>query len=266
MTTQTFADGGVLLHKAPIARIELNAPARRNAMSRAMWEALIEICDVIAADDTIRVVLLTAAAGEGKPAFCAGANISEFEAVYATEETTRAYNGLVRRAQARLRALPRPVIAVIRGACVGGGCGLALAADLRFADTTVRMGITPTKLGLAYSPEDTMQLLEKVGPARAKDLLFSARLMDAEEARDCGLIDRLTPPEALDTAVEDYATSLAALSAGSIRAAKAIINGLTGPGQPDMDTLRAIFEASFASADFAEGRAAFLDRRAPDFA
>lgn len=265
MTTVSFADGGVLLHKGTIARIELNAPDRRNAMRRAMWEAMIEICDVIAADDQIRVVLLVAAQGEGKAAFCAGADISEFAEVYATEDTTRAYNALVRTAQARLRALPRPVIAVISGACVGGGCGLALAADLRFADTTVRMGITPTKLGLAYSPEDTMQLLEKVGPAKAKDLLFSARLMDGAEALDCGMVDRLLAPADLDAAVEDYAAALACLSAGSIRAAKAIINGLTDPGQPDMAALRAIFEASFASADFTEGRAAFLERRKPEF-
>lgn len=266
MSTLPFADGRVLLHKAAIARIELNVPEKRNALNRAMWEALIGICDLIAADDTIRVVLLTAARGEGKTAFSAGADISEFEAVYASEETTRAYNGLVRTAQARIRALPRPVIAVISGACVGGGCGLALATDLRFADTTVRMGITPTKLGLAYSPEDTMQLLEKVGPAKAKDLLFSARLMDGTEALECGLIDRLLAPGDLDAAVTDYAETLARLSAGSIRAAKTIINGLTDPGHPDMDALRAIFEATFSSADFDEGRAAFLERRAPKFA
>ena len=265
MSTIPFADGRVLLHKAEIARIELNAPERRNAMSRTMWAAIAEICDTVEADESVRVVLLTAAADGEKAAFCAGADISEFEEAYATTESTAEYNRLVRDAQSRLRSLSRPVLARLSGACVGGGCGLALAADLRFADHTVRMGITPTKLGLAYSPEDTMQLIDKVGSTLARDLLFSARLVDATEARDIGLIDRLVASEELDDAVLQYARDLAGLSAQSIRAAKAIINGLTSPDHADLGALRTLFDASFESEDFVEGRQAFLDRRPPRF-
>ena len=213
----------------------------------------------------MRVVLLTAAGDGQKNAFCAGADISEFEEVYATPESTADYNRLVRLAQSRLRALPRPVLAGISGACVGGGCGLALAADLRFADHTVRMGITPTKLGLAYSPEDTMQLIDKVGSTMAKDLLFSARLVDGTEALSIGLIDRLVAPEDLEDQLMDYARQLAGLSMQSIRAAKSIINGLTGPEHADMDALRRTFEATFEGEDFQEGRQAFLERRTPRF-
>ncbi|XDB00431.1 enoyl-CoA hydratase-related protein (plasmid) [Sulfitobacter sp. LCG007] len=265
MSTTSFADGRVLLHGGEISRIELNAPERRNAMSRAMWAAMAEICDVLDGDDSVRVVLLTAASKAGKPAFCAGADISEFEEVYATPQSTKAYNRLVRDAQSRLRSLARPLLARISGACVGGGCGLALAADLRFADHSVRMGITPTRLGLAYSPEDTLQLIEKVGPTVAKDLLFSARLVEAEEARAIGLIDRLVAPDALEDAVMDYARQLAGLSAQSIRAAKTIVNGLTAAAPVDLSPLRSVFEASFDSEDFREGRQAFLERRPPRF-
>ena len=127
------------------------------------------------------MVLLTGATQAGGT-FSAGADITEFKEVYATPETTNAYNGMVRLALSRLRDLDRPVIAVIAGACVGGGCGLALAADLRFAAPEARFGITAARLGIGYSPEDNAQLVEKIGPARAKDLLFSARLIEIGRA------------------------------------------------------------------------------------
>lgn len=265
MTIEEFAGGSLRLHRARIARIELHAPERRNAMSQAMWAALPEICDAIEAEPDIRVVLLTAATAGDRAIFCPGADITEFEAVYADAESTRAYNASVRQAQARLKALPRAVIAMIRGACVGGGAGLALAADLRFADDSARIGITPARLGLAYSPEDTAQLLEKTGPAMARDILFSARLLDAEEAHKAGLIDRIYPAETLETRTLDYARGLSELSLNSIRAAKTIINGLTDPAGPDLPRLQQVFEESFTGADFREGRAAFLERRKPDF-
>ena len=259
-----FADGRMRLYPGQVARIEINAPAKRNAMSQAMWKALIEICGRIEEQPDARVVLLSAAQGEG-PVFSAGADISEFEEVYGTPEATRAYNALVRAAQERLRELPLPTIAVIRGACVGGGCGVALACDLRFADETACFAITPSKLGLAYSPQDTLQVMERIGPARTKDLLFSARLMDADEAKATGLIDRLVPAGDLEAEATAYAQGLTGLSAGSIQAAKAIINGLVGPEPADRDALQATFEACFESDDFIEGRRAFLERRKPEF-
>jgi len=259
-----FADGRLILHPGPVARIEINAPARRNAISRAMWQALPLICDRIAADEAIRAVLLTASPGAGG-AFSAGADITEFAEVYATAGSSAEYNRLVRLAQARLRDLPRPVIAVIAGVCVGGGCGLALSADLRFAAPGARFGITPARLGLAYSPEDTAELIAKVGQARAKDLLFSARLIDAGEALAIGLIDRILPEDGLDQGALDYAQGLAKLSGQSIRIAKDAINRLSAPDPAVCAALHAAFVASFAGADFAEGRSAFIERRAPEF-
>ncbi|WP_421928600.1 enoyl-CoA hydratase/isomerase family protein [Neoaquamicrobium sediminum] len=257
-----LAGGELRLRLARIATIELNAPARRNAMSAAMWRGLREAVGLIAADEGVRVVLVRGAGGK---AFSAGAHIGEFEEVYADADSARAYNDDVRAAQAKLRGLPRPTVAVIEGACVGGGCGLALACDLRFAAETARLAITPARLGLAYSYADTAQLVEKVGPARAKDILFSARLLPAPEALSIGLVDRVVPADALEAESAAYAEGLAALSQSSIRAAKAMINRMsdlsaTGDGETD-----ALFASTFAGPDFQEGYRAFLEKRPPAF-
>ncbi len=259
-----FADGRMILHTGSVAQIEIRAPERRNALSLAMWNALPGICDAIVSDAGMRAVLLTGSMEPGG-AFSAGADITEFEAVYATPESTAAYNAVVRLAQARLRDLARPVIAVIAGACVGGGCGLALAADLRFASPEARFGITAARLGLCYGPEDTAQLVEKVGPARAKDLLFSARLIGAEEALAIGLIERIVPAADLMAEAMAYATAMAELSGISIRTSKATINRLTAPDSAVCAALDDAFVASFSGADFSEGRLAFAARRRPRF-
>ena len=264
---ERHADDRLRLIPGRVARIEINHPARRNAISQAMWAALPAICATIAADPAIRVVLLCAAdqPGVANPTFSAGADISEFAGVYATPASTAAYNRLVRQAQAALRDLPRPMIAVVAGACIGGGCGLALACDLRFAAMSAQFAITPARLGLAYSPEDTAQLVEKVGPACAKDMLFSARMVPASEALAIGLIDRVEPDADLWRAVEAYAGALADLSPRSIATAKATINALSEPHLRNGAALQQAFDDSFSSADFAEGRAAFLARRPPVF-
>jgi enoyl-CoA hydratase/carnithine racemase len=264
MLIHDYADGRLRLHRSRIARIEINAPERRNAIARAMWEALPAICERIAADAEIRAVLLSATPDAGG-IFSAGADISEFDAVYGDIASTRSYNLAVRVAQQALRDLPRPVIAMIGGACVGGGCGLALAADLRFASTQARFAITPARLGIAYSPHDTAQLIEKVGPARAKDILFSGRMLTAEEALSFALIDRVLDPDELETAAQAYAEGIAGLSPESIRTAKVIVNRLSEPDAEACRELHALYEASFLGPDFAEGRRAFLEKRPPDF-
>jgi enoyl-CoA hydratase/carnithine racemase len=259
----TASDPTVPIRISPgrVTTITLNAPARRNAMSREMWRLIARACGEIAADPAVRVVVLR---GEGDH-FCAGADISEFHAAYADAEATRETNALVRQGQAAVRALPMPVLAEVRGACVGGGCGLALACDLRFAGTSARFAITPARLGLAYSFEDTKQLTDVVGPSRAKDILFSARTIGAEEAQTMGLIDRLVADADLPDAVAAYAGELAALSPTSLRVAKATVEEIVrGQGEASA-ALRAAFEASFSGADFAEGLRAFTEKRKPDF-
>lgn len=262
VTPEPHADGALLLTPSPVARLTLNTPRRRNAMTRAMWQALPAICDRVAADPGIRVLVVH---GAGDAAFSAGADISEFTQVYATPDSTRAYNAEVRAAQAALRDLPRPVIAEVRGACFGGGCGLALACDLRFAGASARFAITPAKLGLSYSPEDTWQLIEKVGPARSRDMLFSGRALDATEALAIGLVDRLCPDDVLDPAVAEYAGRLADLAPGALATVKATINALTAPPNDPGGRVQALFDARFSSAEFAEGTRAFLEKRPPRY-
>jgi len=262
MTTLEFAGGKLLLHKGPIARLILNQPEKRNALSQSMWQALPEICDAIDAAPEIRVVLV---AGSGGKAFSAGADISEFEAIYATPDRTHLANDAIRHAQARLRAVGVPTIAMIEGACVGGGMGVALACDFRFAGDTATFAITPAKLGLAYSFLDTAQLVEKVGPVGARDILYSARLFNAAEAKDMRLIERVYAPQDLEAETLAYAETLAGLSRTSIATSKAIINGIADSLAAHSGNYDGLFEASFSSPDFQEGYRAFLEKRKPVF-
>lgn len=259
MTEQHYADGALTLAPGRIASLTLSAPATRNAMTRAMWQALPDALAAITDAPETRVLVLTGAGG----AFSAGADIGEFETVYASPDSAAAYNALVRNALATLQDLPLPVLARIEGPCVGGGVGLALACDLRFAAETAVFAITPARLGIAYSPEDTALLVAAVGVSAAKDLLYSGRRISGAEAHTLGLIDRITAPDALDQTVTDYAEMLAAASPAALRHTKRTISALaTGRTDPD---LHSHFAALFSGPDFAEGRRAFLERRKPRF-
>jgi enoyl-CoA hydratase/carnithine racemase len=259
MTTEV-PDGTLRFEPGRIARIVLHAPARRNAMSRAMWAGLAALCQRIAADPAIRVVVLT---GTGPAAFCAGADIAEFAEVYATPAQAQDYNALVRGAQAALAALPQPTVAAIRGVCFGGGVGLALHCDLRLAAVGARFAVTPARLGLAYSPDDSAALIAAVGPARARELLLTGRAVTADEALAMGLIHHLYPEDQLDDAVAATAAGLAALAPGALAAIKTIAAGLTAGA--DRAGLQAVFDARFRSDEFREGVAAFLEKRPARF-
>lgn len=262
MPQESFAGGKLRLHRGRIAMLELNQPDRRNAVSQDMWQAFPDICAAVEADAAIKVLVLRGAGGR---AFSAGADISEFATVYADAESARSANDAIRRAQARLRAIDRPTIAMIDGVCIGGGLGIALACDFRFSVATAKFAITPARLGLAYSFHDTAQLVEKVGPVRAKDILFSARLLDAEEAFSIGLIDRVFTPDALLQEVTRYAEDLASLSQTSIRTAKAVVNGISDILAAHADRYSSLVDASFDGPDFREGYKAFLEKRSPEF-
>lgn len=257
--TETFADGRLTLFPGRIARLTLNAPEARNAISRAMWEVLPEIAGRLAADPGTRVLIVTGAGGT----FSAGADIREFEATYATPDSAAAANAAIRDGLQAIRDLPLPVLAMIEGPCIGGGCGLALACDLRLAADSAVFAITPARLGIAYGVADTWALLEKVGPARARDILFSARTLPAAEALAIGLIERVLPAATLAETTLAEAERLAALSAASLRVTKATLNALSAP--PDRPDLTRAIDALFSGPDFAEGRSAFLARRRPSF-
>jgi enoyl-CoA hydratase/carnithine racemase len=253
MTLRLERDGAV-------ARLVIDRPAKRNAMTLAMWEALPALLAEASADSAVRVLLL-AAAGEG--AFSAGADIGEF-AAGARDPAWRARNqAAIGAAQRALTRCPLPTIALVAGDCIGGGCGLAIACDLRVASPAARFGITPAKLGLVYPLHDTKLLVDLVGPAMAKRLLFTARLIDAEEALRIGLVETLSDDAA--GAAQSLAEEIAAASPYSVRQIKRIVRQiLNGQADDDAET-RGWFDAAFEGADFAEGADAFLNRRSPVF-
>lgn len=240
----------------------LNQPERRNALSRAMWEAMPGLLDEAEADADIRIVVVR---GVDHKAFAAGADISEFEQVHATPETSKTYNRVVQAAERQLSHFPKPTIAMIQGPCVGGGCGIAVACDLRFADTTARFGIPPAKLGLVYSLHDTKLVVDKIGPARTLDMLYTGRLVDAPEALRIGLIDRVFDPQDIEKETRAYCEAVAQASQFSVRATKHMVQLiLDGQAEDDEATLQ-LFDGAFRGEDYVEGRTAFMEKRKPKF-
>lgn len=255
-------DEGLRLEREEaVVTLVLNRPQRQNAIDQATWRRLAWWCEELDHDPGARVVIIR---GEGAT-FSAGADIGEFAEVFADERAARAYNELVQDALGRLERLTKPTIAQIHGNCIGGGCALAVACDLRFAADRARLGITPARLGLAYSLGDVRRLAALVGPARAKDLLLSARLMEAAEAQRIGLLDRTVSSHELDRTVRDYARDIAQLSGNSQRLIK-VMCGLVASGQAEDDAhSRALRDEAVLHPDFLEGRQAFLERRPPRF-
>lgn len=247
---------------AGIAKLILNQPAKRNAINAAMWQALPAAVDRLEADPEVKLVIVR---GADDRAFSAGADISEFPEVYATPERAEAYNEAVRVAQLALAELSKPTLATIRGACVGGGCGIALCCDLRIASRDARFGITPARLGLAYSFEDTRRLVNAVGPAHAKDILFTGQLIDAERAYQIGLINRLVEGTRLDDEAAAYAAQICAGSQYSVRAAKSVIDRIAAGADEADAELRAQLSGAFIGEDFREGYKSFIERRPARF-
>jgi enoyl-CoA hydratase len=248
---------------AGIGWMTFSNPAKRNAMSLDMWAQLSDILADFRADPAIRVVVMQ---GDGDRAFVSGADISQFESSRNDAESAAAYAAVSDGARAALNSFDKPLIALIRGYCLGGGLGIAMTADLRFAAADARFGIPAANLGIAYSADNLRRLVNLVGPAAAKDILFSARRLDADEALRLGLISRVVAPEALEDEVRAYAATLAEKAPLSLRASKAIVNELTKPeSAQDPGVVRAHVEACFNSADYTEGRRAFMEKRPPVF-
>ncbi|GAA2232761.1 enoyl-CoA hydratase/isomerase family protein [Kitasatospora cystarginea] len=245
-------DGGV-------AVLVLDRPERRNALTMEMWQRLPGLLERLAALPGVRALLLTGAGGT----FSAGADIAELAEVYGTPDRACAYHAVNVAAEEALAAFPHPTIAVLHGYCVGGGCQLAVACDLRFAAEGARLGITPAKLGVVYPAVPTLRLAGLVGPARAKYLLFSGELVTAERAERFGLVDEVLPDGELDDRARDFARLLARRSSQTIGAAKAV---LAASGPADAQAAVAPWERkSRLAPDVREGLAAFLERREPRF-
>ncbi|MFJ7204828.1 enoyl-CoA hydratase/isomerase family protein [Streptomyces sp. NPDC098789] len=252
----TVADG--------VATVVISHPAKRNAMTAAMWRALPELLEGLAADPAVRALVLTGAGDT----FCAGADISSLRAPQRPAERAHGSAGvtgpaedpqtLAVRAEEALAAFPKPTLAAIRGFCVGGGSQLAAACDLRFAEEGASFGVTPARLGIVYPASSTRRLAALVGPATAKYLLFSAELIDADRALRTGLLDELLPAGQLDKRVAEFTRILAGRSRLTQAAAKEFANGRTDRDEHWAAQAR-------GSGDTAEGVAAFLERRTPAF-
>lgn len=252
----------VLEKDGAIATLRINRPEKRNPISYAMWKGLPDLVAEVENDDAIKVLIVR---GAGEKAFSAGADISEFDTYRADSEGARVYNEATHVAERALAGLAKPSIAQIHGFCIGGGAELALACDLRFADTNARFGITPARLGIVYSLTATKQLADLAGPAVTKYILFSGEHLHARRAYEVGIVDELHEPEELGPRVRAFAELIASRSQYSVRSAKRIVQKIqAGQVEDDEETLR-LRNDSFDTADYKEGVRAFLAKRPPVF-
>jgi enoyl-CoA hydratase len=247
----------------PAGHMIFNNPARLNAVSLEMWEGAGRILDDFERDDAVRVIVVSGAGGR---AFVSGADISEFKERRASEEAAAAYAKISEGARRRLEETMKPTIAMIRGYCIGGGVGTALACDLRIATDGAKFGIPAAKLGLGYAYDGIKKLVDLVGPAYAREIFYTARQFTAAEALQMGLVNRVVPEAELESFVKGYCETIAANAPLTIRAAKvAVREALKDESARDLALCRRLVEECFASADYAEGRTAFMEKRRPVF-
>lgn len=253
---QTSVDNG-------IGWMIFNNPARHNALSLEMWQGIGDILQHYATSDDVRVVIMRGAGGK---AFVSGADISEFDEKRANAKQRVEYGKIAGRATRWLNKLEKPLIALIEGYCIGGGLATALSADIRFATPDSRFGIPAAKLGLGYEYEGLAKLARIVGPSRARDIMFSARFMQADEAQGMGLINFIESREDIEGACLEYAERIAGNAPLTVQAAKAAVNAWENGGrEEDVDAVREMVDICFNSEDYKEGRAAFAAKRTPQF-
>jgi enoyl-CoA hydratase len=244
-----------------IGWLVFNNPARSNAVSVGMWEAIPRVLEDFAADREIRCVVL---AGEGDKAFVSGADISQFESQRSGPEAVQRYEELAEGAQAKLAGFDKPTIAMVRGYCLGAGVNIAAICDLRIAGDDARFGIPAAKMGLGYRASSMENLVAVVGAAYAKEIMITARQFSAAEAKEMGLVQRVVPAAELEKFTREYCEAIAANAPLTMRAAKRIIREVTR-SQYDAALCRNWVKECFESADYAEGRKAFMEKRKPVF-
>jgi enoyl-CoA hydratase/carnithine racemase len=246
-----------------IATLVINRPRVRNAINLAMWRDIARLTEGLDKDDSVRAVVFR---GAGTEAFASGADISEFPESRKDTETSLRYNATTAAAYAAVRQCGKPTIAMIHGFCMGGAMGLAMACDLRFAAEGAKFGIPAARLSIVYPPEAIGQLVDLVGPAYAKDILFSARTVSDREALAIGLIQRLVPSAELERATYDYLGLVADNAPLSVHGSKVSVQAyLAGFDDDACARLRALSLEAVASEDYREGTRAFLEKRRPTF-
>ena len=242
--------------------IVISNPAKRNALSFEMWRDFPALLKDFADDSDIRLVVLT---GEGDH-FAAGADISQFGEKRSQGEALNQYNETLKNSTSALLDFPKPLVAKIRGACVGGGLALALDCDLRFCSDEAVFLMPAGKLGLGYEFGGIERMVQAIGPTNACDLFFSARKLSAEEAKAIGFVTQVFTKERFDEGFANYCAQITANAPLTLAAAKFAMRQIARPThERDMAKVQALYDACFKSQDYAEGRAAFLEKRAPRF-
>jgi len=243
--------------------VQFNNPARHNALSVDMWEAVPRLLNVAQGDDRVRLVVFS---GAGDKAFVSGADISQFEDMRAAREAVARYEAMAEEALMAIHDFPKPTLASIRGYCIGGGVNVAISCDIRIAADDAVFSVPAARLGLGYRYSAMKNLVDLVGPGVAKDLFFTARRIDAAEARAVGLITRTAPVEALAALLAEYTGSIGQNAPLTIAAGKAITREILKPST-DIDLLlcTSLIQGCFQSADYTEGRTAFMEKRKPVF-
>jgi enoyl-CoA hydratase len=247
--------------KGAVVWLTINRPAVRNALGLGITKRIVETLGELSQDKAVRTFVLT---GAGDRVFVSGADVREFKEHLATPESALRYDSAAEQLQSALRSIPQPVIARINGHAVGSGTIVAASCDFRIAVRSAKFGVPVAKFGFIAPLPDTLRLVQLIGPANAKMLLMTGRLVESPQAQTMGLIDEVVDADKLDSAVEDLATALASNAPLTLKATKRMIETLTGPSS-DVMAGSAWYQEVFRSKDFAEGLDAFLNKRKPVF-
>jgi len=249
--------------KGGVGWMTFNNPARRNAMSLEMWEAVGEIMDDFMADPAVKCCVMR---GAGDKAFVSGADISQFKEKRSDADAAAEYDRISSGARQKLGLFQKPLIAMIRGYALGGGLGVAMSADFRIATEDSQFGIPAARLGIAYTFENIKRLVDLVGPSRAKEILITARRLTATEAYQIGLINKVVPVGKLEEAIAEYTDAITVNAPLSMKASKLIIAEiLKDKDDRDYDLVESLKSECFDSNDYKEGREAFMEKRKPVF-
>jgi enoyl-CoA hydratase/carnithine racemase len=259
-----LSEASLLVNKrGSVGWIVFDQPAKRNAINGAMWRGIAPAMARFDADPEVRCVAFR---GAGTEAFAAGADISEFETLRAQNAAVAQYDGLLDQVLHAIQDSRKPSLAMIHGFCMGGGLEVALACDLRYCGESAQFGIPAAKLGLAYNVEGHKRLLETVGHARAREIMFLGRRYSAQEGLEMGLVHKVLPDGALQGFTEEVLKTLSENAPLAIANSKTIIEEyVKSEGEPDQALMRQAMERCAGSADYREGRSAFMAKRKPRF-
>lgn len=265
MSTLTLPTDKMLAHvDGATGHIVFNNPERHNAVSLEMWDAAEIALSAFAEDDDVRVVVMSGAGGKS---FVSGADISKFDKERGSKDATAHYNARLKVVYDTIENFPKPTIAMINGHCIGGGLNLATCADMRIASRKSRFAMPAAKLALGYPFDAIRRLINAVGSASAKQMMFTAKSIDADTALRLGLVQEVVAEDDLGARVDELSATIAGNAPLTIRGMKFIATQVMhpDPAARDLDRCDEMVAACFASEDYIEGRKAFMEKRKPDF-